>query len=373
MRTPPPPLLLLLLMALVAGCTRPSPAPPPPAFSVENDAVRLHEGVNRPLRFPTAPAELGPPLPGPPVTARVTTVPSLTAPSFAPLEGRVVAVKVKIGDLVEVGDRLVLVQTTELPVLNHALSAARLEVKTRAAIVTRMRRLVESRVGSEHDLIVAQSELAEAELAVKTANSRLKSLAVKPDGDTGYWILANRSGTVVQLDATQGLQVGPDSDRPVATVADLRELMILGDAAQRDAANLRPGITAEIRAAGSARAPSRGVLEGVSQIVDPERQTVPLRVHVMNDGSLRPNAYVELLFAPPPEARALLIPAAAVVSDGASSVVFVEESPGLLRRRAIEVGRSSEALVEVVSGLQPGEQVVVGGALLLRNAIDVEV
>ncbi len=335
--------------------------------------MRLHDGMPRPMRFPTAAAELGAPLPGPPVTARVTTVPSLTAPSFAPLEGRVVAVKVKLGDLVEHGDRLVLVQTTELPVLSHALAAARLEVKTRAAIVARMRRLVESRVGSEHDLIVAQSELAEAELAVKTAGSRLKSLAVKPEGDTGYWILANRTGTVVQLDATQGLQVGPDSDRPVATVADLRELMIVGDAAQRDAAALRPGIIAEIRAAGSARAPSKGVLEGVSQIVDPERQTVPLRVKVMNDGSLRPNAYVELLFAPPPEARALLIPAAAVVSDGASSVVFVEEAPGLLRRRAIEVGRSSEAMVEVVSGLLPGEHVVVGGALLLRNAIDVEV
>src|SRR5690606_9158930 len=119
------------------------------------------------------------------VTARVTTVPSLTAPSFAPLEGRVVAVKVKLGDLVEPGDRLALIQTTELPVLNHALAAARLEVKTRAAIVARMRRLVESRVGPEHDLIVAQSELAEAELAVKTADSRLKSLAIKPEGDAG--------------------------------------------------------------------------------------------------------------------------------------------------------------------------------------------
>jgi multidrug efflux pump subunit AcrA (membrane-fusion protein) len=44
-----------------------------------------------------------------------------------------------------------------------------------------------------------------------------------------------------------------------------------------------------------------------------------------------------------------------------------------MRRRAIEVGRRSETTVEVVSGLQPGEQVVVGGALLLGNAIDAEV
>ncbi len=360
-----------LLWALFAACTGHADAPSPSAFSVEDDAVRIDGAVAQPLRFPTAPAELGPPLPGPPITARVTTSPALTSPSFAPLAGRVVQARVKLGDRVKKGDRLVLVQTTELPGLKHAQASARMQVKTRAAIVERMRRLVDSRVGSEHDLIIARDQLAESELTVKTATARIKSLAVSPDGDTAYWLLATRAGTVVQLDASQGAQVGPDRDEPLATIADLHELIIVGDVAQRDAALLRPGTTAEIRNSGDPQVSTRGVLEAVSDVVDPARQTVPIRVRVENAGLLRPNAYVELVFVPPAEPR-VLVPAAAIVSDGVEAVVFVEETPGLLRRRPVELGRRGKKTVEIRAGLAAGERVVIRGALLLLNAVDEE-
>lgn len=362
----------LPLALAFAACEPPAPLPRPATFTVDDDAVRLHVDAPQALHFPTAAVAVGRPLPGLPVTARVTTAPSLTAPSFAPLTGRVVTVRVKLGDRVAPGERLVLVQTTELPALRHALASAKLEVKTKAAIVERMRRLVASRVGSEHDLIVAESQLAEAQLAVKTAEARLKSLAVTTEGDTAYWILANRAGTVVQLDATQGTQVGPERDRPVVTIADLSELVIVGDAPQRDAALLRPGMTAEIHTSGDPRAPIRGVLDAVADVVDPERQTVPLRVLVDNAGGLRPNAYVELVFTPP-DGLVVLVPVGAVVSEGVAAVVFVEESPGVLRRRPVELGRRSKTTVEVLSGLQAGERVVTAGALLLLNAVDVDV
>ena len=361
----------MLGLGLLVGCTGREVVATPSAFSVEDDAVRIEEGVAQPLHFPTAPAELGPPLPGPPIAARITTAPALTSPSFAPLAGRVVRAQVKLGDRVAPGDRLVLVQTTELPALKHAQASARMQVKTRAAIVERMRRLVESRVGSEHDLIVARSELAESELDVKTATARINSLAVAQEGDTAYWLLATRAGTVVQLDASQGAQVGPDRAEPLATIADLRELIIVGDVAQRDAALLRPGMTAEIRSPGDTHHSTRGVLESVSDVVDPSRQTVPIRVRADNTGLLRPNAYVELVFVPPEAAR-VRVPAAAVVSDGVDAVVFVEESPGLLRRRRVELGRRGKTIVEVRAGLEAGERVVVRGALLLLNAVDEE-
>lgn len=350
------------------------PAPvtaPTAAFTVEDDVVRMHGDTPQSLRPSTAPAITGRALGGPPVTARVTTTPELTSPSFAPLAGRVQTVLVRVGDRVGPGDRLVLVQTTELPEIKHALASARLAVKTRAAIVDRMRRLVESRVGSEHDLIVAQSQLAEAELAVKTARAHLSSLAVSLEGDTAYWVLAHRAGTVVQLDAAEGKQVGPDRDEPIITIADLSEVMIVGDVSPRDAAAIRPGMTAEVRTPGSPRPPAFGEIVAVADIVDPDRQTVPVRVHAVNTGELRPNAYVELVFEPPAE-ELVLVPAAAVVSDGGNAFVFVEESPGVLRRRAVAIGRRSKTTVEVRSGLADGERVVTSGALLLLNALDTE-
>lgn len=360
-------------LAALAACHGGASGPGSPPFTVEKDQIRLDPSGQQPVRFATTAAEEGAPLPLPPVAARVTTVDALTAPSFAPLEGRVVDVRVRLGDHVKQGDKLVQVRAAELASLQHAVGAARLSIRTKQAIALRTRQLVEARAASQNDLLVAESELAEARLAADEAAAKLRSLSVQQAGDTTFWVLATRSGTVVQLDAAPGKQVGPDKDKPVATVADLDEVLVVGDVAQRHAASLSPGMPVKVSFPGSAAPVIEGTVESVSELVDPERQTVPIRVRLPNARrALRPNAYVDLAFAPGGDARVVQVPAEAIVSDGAASVVFVETEDRVFRRRPVQLGRQTRERAEVASGLRAGERVVTTGALLLLNAIDTE-
>jgi membrane fusion protein, heavy metal efflux system len=347
-------------------------APTTQAFVADGDSVRLTKG-RVPLAFETKAVELGPPLPRQPATGRVQTIDASTALSFAPLEGRVVKVLVRVGDRVKEGDKLVLVQSQDLAALQRDRRAAELSIKTRKALVERLRLLVESRAASANDLMVAESELSEASLSLSSASSRLRALAVRQEGETGYWLLAPRSGIVVQLEAVPGKQVGPSNERPVSTVADLEEVMVVGDVSKRDAATLAAGMEASITEPGAAeQAPLPGKIEAVSDLLDLERQTVPVRIRVKNDKyELRPNEFVEAVFAPRATDRLVTVPSEAVVSDGATSVVFVETEPGVLRRRAVKVGRQNRERTEILSGLGEGDRIVVRGALLLLNAIDV--
>ena len=341
-------------------------------WRVDKDTVRV-EASAVPLRFDTAPAEMGSPLPPNPVTARVATFESRTAPSFAPLDGRVTNVAVHIGDHVKEGDKLVLVRSGDLASMQRELRAAQLAIRTKQALADRLQLLVDSRAASQNDLMVAQSELNEATLTAAAAGAKLRSLSVRQEGDTGYWVLATRSGIVVQLDATPGKQVGPDKDHPIATVADLDEVLVVGDLPQKEARSLSPGTEVVVREPGTAQEPSKGVVEVVSDVLDPERQTVPIRIKVANpEHQLRPGEFVEISFTAKPGDQVLLVPTDAVVSDGANSVVFVETSPGVLKRRPVRLGRQATEKTEITSGLAPGEHVVVRGALLLLNAIDVK-
>jgi cobalt-zinc-cadmium efflux system membrane fusion protein len=353
--------------------TRSEPPAPQSTYQVEKDLVSLVPGTSQPVRFGTATATLDAPLPVPSLTARVVTVQTLTAPSFAPLPGRVADVRVRMGDRVEQGAKLALVRTAELPALQHDLHAAELSVHTKQAMVDRTRMLVESRAASQNELLIAQSELQQARLEAQAAGAKIHSLSVEQAGESAYWLLASRPGTVVQLDAEPGMQVGPDRSDPIATIADLDEVVVVGDLPQRDAAGVRSGLQATVRLPGSAGASVAGRIESVSEVVDPDRQTVPIRVRVPNrERVLRPNAYVELEIAPQADAPLVQVPAAAVVSDGAAAVVFVEEKPGTFRRRPVQLGRQTPEKAEITSGLAPGEHVVVDGALLLLNALDVE-
>lgn len=357
--------------AFVAAKATHEPTQAPAAFSADKESVSLRKGAV-PLAFDTATVELGAPLPRNPVTARVQTIEAATGPSYAPLDGRVVSVAVHIGDRVKEGDKLVLVRSGDLAAMQRELRAAQLSIRTKQALAERLRALVEARAASQNELMVATSELDEAKLTAAAAGAKIRSLAVRQDGDTGFWVLATRSGTVVQLDAQPGKQVGPDKDRPVATVANLDEVLVVGDVSQREAHTLSVGMDAVVTEPGAAgQAPLQGKVEVISDMIDPERQTVPIRIRVKNAAhDLRPNEFVEAVFAPA-GSQVMLVPTEAVVSDGAVSVVFVETEPGVLKRRPVKVGRQGKEKTEIVSGLAPGDRVVVRGALLLLNAVDV--
>jgi membrane fusion protein, heavy metal efflux system len=384
--SPPParwqgPLLGLLAGVALSGVvfgvvwskTRGAKAEPAPTFQVDKDAVRLVSSAPLPFKFETALVEVGPPLQRAGVTARVQTVDALTAPSFAPLDGRVLEVAVKIGDHVKEGDHLVMVASGDLASLVREQSAAQLTIKTKESLAQRLQLLVESRAASQNDLMVAQSELNEAKLAATAADARLRSLRVTQAGDSGYWILAARTGTVVQLDAVRGKQVGPDKDKPVATVADLDEVLVVSDVPQKDAAALAVGSPVQITQPGSGADAITGSVELVSDVLDPDRQTVPIRVRVKNPGhALRPNQFVEATFGAAKPEPVVLVASEAVVTDGAKSVVFVQTAPGVLKRREVRVGRQTRDRAEIVSGLAAGDRVVVKGALLLLNAVDSE-
>jgi membrane fusion protein, heavy metal efflux system len=359
---------LFALFALLA-CNGHKAVEPKPAYHVERDLVTL---VHKPsVRFETVEVSQGGALAAPAVPARVTTVEALTAPVFAPLSGRIAETLVRLGDRVESGDKLVEVRSSELPSLNQQVESASAAARAKEAELERLARMVEARVGSEHDLFVARAELERLRIEVKAASSRRASLGVAQALDAAsYFVLAPRAGTIVQLDALAGQVVGPERTTPLATVASIEEVFVVGDVPLRHTADLHCGAQARVRADADPTNEQHGTIEFVSEVVDPERQTVPVRVRVDNRTRvLRPNAYVELYFEPDQSAPLLRVPSRAVLSDGATSVVFVEVGEGKYERRAVTLGRQTSELTEIRQGLAPGERVVVSHALLLLNVV----
>ncbi len=366
--------ILTLALALGAACARSASEPGASApFVATRGAIAIVDPARVPVTFTTTIATLATPLPSPPITGRVTTVETLSAPVYAPLVGRVAELRVRLGDRVKPGDHLAFVRSAELPNFEREVRAADLAVETKAAFAARVKQLVDERAAPANDLTVAEAELAEARLAAQAALSRLHSLAVDASEDNAYWVVATRRGTIVQLDAAPGTVVGPERDRPIATVADLDEVLVLGDLPQRDAVGLHAGVPVLVSYPGSTHEPVTGTLEVVSEVVDPVRQTVPIRVRVPNTTRfLKPNAYVDLVLLSEGEVPSVQVPTSAVVSDGLDAVVFVETAPGELHRRRVELRRQTRARTEIIRGLAAGERVVHVGALLLLNAVKAE-
>jgi cobalt-zinc-cadmium efflux system membrane fusion protein len=341
-----------------------------PAFTATKSAVTVHESTSG-ITFKTVPIRDGQPIPSPPVTARVITVETLTEPFFSPLHGRVSEVRVRLGDRVKKGDRLLLIQTPELPELTRQRQEAKLAVALKQATVDRLHQLVLARAVPEHDLAIAQTELDTAKVDVQSSEAKLRSLAIVPVGDGSYWITADRNGTVVDLRVSPGASVGPDIDHPVCVVADLSQVLVIGDVPQSFANGLEPDLPATIRVPGQPNDLITGIIQTVSGVVDPERQSVPVRVLVANaEGKLRPNAFVELELQPKSHKNVLLVPTTAIVTDGLDTAVFVKRDEAKYEKQQVTIGRQNAEWSEIITGVKVGDEVVVTNPLLLINALE---
>jgi len=341
-------------------------------FSVEGDRITIHDNAPTWSYLEFARAENEAPVPPAPVPARVAFDEARAAPIIAPLPGRVDAVSVRLGQRIAKGDRLLAIRSPDLVELTKEVELKRSKEAAKGKAVERLRALVELHAEPSKKLVDAEQELAQAQLARQAAELKLSSLAVTQDDAGLYWLVAPRDGVVVQRDVLMGQEVGPDRAEPLMVVAELDEVIVTADVPEGDVAGLHVGEPAQVLPTGGNEPGVTGRVEYIGEVVDPQRRMVEVRVRVLNaDHVLRPNAFVQVAFAPAASPR-VVIAAEAVVTDDQQSFVFVHspDQPGALQRREVVLGRQHAGRVEIARGLEPGETYVSKGALLLLNAVD---
>ena len=95
-----------------------------------------------------------------------------------------------------------------------------------------------------------------------------------------------------------------------------------------------------------------------------------VRTEVPNgDGRLKPDMFANVEIVTAARRTAISVPLAAVLDDGGRSVVFVADSNGGYQKKDVTLGLKSSDRVEIVTGLNEGDHVVVkGNYLLLEQA-----
>jgi RND family efflux transporter MFP subunit len=312
-----------------------------------------------------------------PIPARIAFDEARTSRLGSPLPGRVTAVLVERGQHVVPGAPLFTVSSPSLAELHTELAKTAAQRTTAHTNLDRVQALVDAGSLPAKELVTARQEATEADLATQLAEHKLAALRVGAGGDTSFTVASPRDGVVVEKAINPGQLVDP-SNGSVMAIADLSDVWVVADLFESDVGAVVPGTRARVNlfsagpGGGAGGSERDAVIEQVSAVVDPERHTVPVRLRLTNpDGALRPNAYATIQwFDPTPVAVAL--PTSAVLSDGAKSYVYRREPDGALHRHDITVGSPSAGTVPVIAGLSPADQVVLSGAILLDNQIQLD-
>lgn len=314
------------------------------------------------------------------------------------LPGRVIELAVRLGDHVDKGDLLLVVESPQLAEAQSDYLQKLIASKTTMATVElaenalgRAKRLYDENRGialdevqrREGEFKLAQAALRTAESTAVAAENKLHVLgmtqdaveAVKASGEVNpkFRLVAPIAGEVVEREVTLGELVSPNREK-LMVLADVHTLWVLADVPEAHLPEIELGAKAWINAGSLDPHKHGGQVSYIAPMIDPHTRTVAVRVVVeCGDRSLKPGMFVQVEIASSarggkaPEA-VVAIPEGAVqtVEGGPAVFVPVADKPNTFAKRAVKVGRSIAGLVPVLGGLDAGESYVASGSFLLK-------
>lgn len=343
---------LLALAALgVVGCGKDeAPAPAGMARGPER-------GGPRTAVVEIAPAEVG-------TIARRITVSGIVEPIRtvginSQISGAILSVGAVEGDVVHAGTVLARLDDRELRA-QEASAAASHEMAR--ANFERSERLRERQV-------ITAAEYDRDRTALAAAEAQLKQLRTRLDYTT---IRAPITGVVTEKQIEAGDIVGVQNR--LFTLADVDTMVVRVQVSELDVVQLHPGDAVSVALDAYPERPLTGRIRRIFPAADPATRLVPVEVALRQDGEriARSGFLARIELALGTRTGVLLVPASAVVGDAASAAVFIVQD-GTALRRSVRTGLNSEGRVEILSGIQPGDPVVIAGNNGLRDGAEVRV
>lgn len=212
----------------------------------------------------------------------------------------------------------------------------------------------------------AENSLADAALAVQNAQLSLQSAQEALDS---YTITSPISGTVIEKNLKAGDQLNGGDSGAMAVIYDLSQLELQMDVSELDIGQIQPGQTVEITAEALPGQTFTGVVEKVSVngTTTDGFTTYPVTILLSEYGDLNPGMNVSAHIIVERAENALCVPAEAVNGDGtvlvAGEGAFAEDGvtiadPSKIESRPVTLGRGNQDFVEITSGLEEGETVL---------------
>jgi cobalt-zinc-cadmium efflux system membrane fusion protein len=345
---------------------------PPPAQIIPGVDVTLF-AVDHPEQYPIvtatryeAPSQL---------VATGVVVPDISrsVPVITLASGRVVDIRARLGDTVQKDQLLLRVRSDDVAVGFDAYRKAVADELLARKQFDRTKDLYEHGAMAQQDLEVAQDNEADAKTTLETTTEHLRLLGNDPDKPNGIVdIVAPISGVITDQEITNAASVQAYSSPNPFTISDLTAVWVVCDVYENDMATVRIGETADIKLNAFPDRMIKGKVSNVGAILDPTIRTAKIRLEVSNPGeSMRPGMFATATFYSLDKKTYTTVPSSAILHLHDRDWVFIP-TQGKFRRTQVTSGAQlPNNLQEILSGLQPGQQVV-SNAGTIQNAIDNE-
>jgi membrane fusion protein, heavy metal efflux system len=309
-----------------------------------------------------------------PLAGKIIYNERVTSRISSPVAGRVIDAPVALGTQVKTGTILLELDSPEVAAAEADYDKAQADLTLAGKGFKRQQELYAGKAVPLKELERAQDDFNAARSEVRRTQDRLLNLHLSKQQSDGRFALRSPvPGVVVERNVNPGMEVRPDREAPLFVVSNLKKLTVLMEVFEVNLSKIRIGQKLSIAVPAYPAEIFPATVQYIDQVLDEKTRTVEVRCDLPNpDGRLLPGMYATITVESDPGDRAFVIPLTAVFTEGDADYVFIALDGNHYHQRPVEIALRLKDKAVITGGLQPNEQLVTEGALMLRAEEEVE-
>lgn len=281
----------------------------------------------------------------------------LIQPEF---NGTLTSLTVKAGQRVAKGQILARVDDAGM---SQQLASAENQYSLAKTTYERQKNLWDKKIGSEIQFLQAQTQMISAQKAVAQIKAQLSKTVIR----------APFTGTIDEVFVEKGQVVSP-SAQGLMRIVNLANMYVATTVPESYIGKLKTGDLVDVYLTSLGKT-YKGKVRQVGNFINPNNRSFGIEVSLPNpDNLLRPNQVAKLKITDYTNKNAIVVPTGVIQQDGTGSkFVYVVEGSngktGTAKKVIVEIGKSSDNVTEIVSGLSANDIIVVEGVNTISNGM----
>jgi cobalt-zinc-cadmium efflux system membrane fusion protein len=312
---------------------------------------------------------------------------------FSPYAGRITRLLARPGDMVAHGQALFAIEAADTVAAQNdfvaaatALNKAKSQLDLASLQEKRSRDLLEGKATPLKDyqqaqatLITAQNDLRSATTALEAARNRLRILGLDEEAIASFQdkgrinpestIYAPIGGTVVQRKAGPGQFIAAGAADPIYVIGDLSSVWLVAYVRESEASQIEVGDLLHFTVLAMPGREFNAKIDYIATAIDPQTRRLMVRAAIDNTARLlKPEMFASVTIYSSNDRPAAAVPRQALIYEGDQVRVWVVRDDHSIELRQLKTGLINGNLVEVLSGLEPGERIVTKGSLFIDRS-----
>jgi cobalt-zinc-cadmium efflux system membrane fusion protein len=290
--------------------------------------------------------------------------PKSTIHVLSPLTGHLTKIAVNLGQKVKQNQILFIIESPDLAqAYTDDKKARALLVLTKNAL-TRATQVNRSGGNSVKDVQQAENDFLQASAEAKRTQKRL---AIFGQNHFGRLIIrAPTEGYITEINYGLGTYI-TDPTSSILSIQDTSIIWVTAQVPEELTSLIKKDLNVGIQMPAYPGHQLKGKITFMSSFLDPDTRRNNTRIRLENpDNMLQPNMYATIDIALA-EQDVIMIPISSILMNDDTTSVYVEDAPWHFKRKRVELGSEDKGRVRILSGLVPGDRVVIEGGIFIND------